>query len=49
MILVVADFVHVPAEVVHREVNPSPAEGTVVLMRVGTNGPPVVNVDGPDG
>jgi uncharacterized RmlC-like cupin family protein len=41
------DFVHVPAEVVHREVNPSEVEGAVILVRVGS-GPPVINVDGPD-
>jgi uncharacterized RmlC-like cupin family protein len=40
------DFVHVPAETVHREVNPADTPGAVVLMRIG-NGPPVVNVDGP--
>lgn len=42
------DFVHVPGGVIHREMNPSQSEGAVVLMRVGTSGPPVVNVDGPD-
>ena len=41
------DFVHVPGNVVHREVNPSHEEGAVILIRVGS-GPPVVNVDGPD-
>jgi len=41
-------FVHVPAGVVHREVNSSTEEGSVVLVRVGS-GPPVVNVAGPDG
>jgi len=40
-------FVHVPAGVVHREVN-STEEGSVVLVRVGS-GPPVVNVAGPGG
>lgn len=40
------DFVHVPAGVVHREVNPAEEEGSVVLVRVGS-GPPVINVDGP--
>jgi uncharacterized RmlC-like cupin family protein len=40
------DFVHVGKGVVHREQNPSPEEGAVVLVRVGT-GPPVVNVEGP--
>lgn len=40
------DFVHVPAGLVHREVNPADEEGSIVLVRVGT-GPPVINVDGP--
>lgn len=40
------DFVHVPAGVVHREVNPAGEEGSLILVRVGS-GPPVVNVDGP--
>lgn len=40
------DFVHVPKQLVHREVNPSDEPGAVVLIRVGS-GPPVVNLDGP--
>ena len=40
------DFVHVPAGLVHREVNPTDDTGVVLLVRVGS-GPPVVNVDGP--
>jgi uncharacterized RmlC-like cupin family protein len=40
------DFVHVPAQTVHRESNPSSERAEVVLMRRGT-GPVVVNVDGP--
>lgn len=40
------DFVHVPQQVIHREVNPADREGSVILVRVGS-GPPVVNVDGP--
>lgn len=40
------DFIHVPPQVIHREVNPADSEGSVILMRVGS-GPPVVNVDGP--
>ncbi|MFP3883137.1 MAG: cupin domain-containing protein [Actinomycetota bacterium] len=40
------DFVHVPAGVIHREVNPTKEEGSLVLVRVGS-GPPVINVDGP--
>lgn len=42
------DFVHVPAGVVHREVNPTGEEGSLVLVRMGS-GPPVINVDGPRG
>jgi uncharacterized RmlC-like cupin family protein len=41
------DFVHVPRGVVHRERNPAPQEGVVILFRVGT-GPAVINVEGPD-
>lgn len=42
------DFFHVPARMVHRDVNPSDTEGQVgVLCMVGT-GPPVVNVAGPE-
>lgn len=40
------DFVHIPADVVHREGNPSDATATIVLVRRGT-GPVVINVDGP--
>lgn len=40
------DFIHVPKQVVHREVNPSEEEGSVILVRVGS-GPPVINVEGP--
>ena len=41
------DFVHVPGGLIHREVNPSSEAGSVILFRVG-DGPPVVNVDGPE-
>lgn len=41
------DFVHVPRHVVHRESNPSSAEGVLIGVRVG-HGPPVLNVDGPE-
>jgi uncharacterized RmlC-like cupin family protein len=40
------DFVHVPRQVVHREVNTADEEGAIILVRVGS-GRPVVNVDGP--
>lgn len=41
------DFVHVPKNLIHRERNPDEREGAVILVRVG-NGPPVINVDGPE-
>lgn len=40
------DFVHVPAGLIHREVNPTDDTGILLLVRVGA-GQPVVNVDGP--
>ncbi|HZD22332.1 MAG TPA: cupin domain-containing protein [Acidimicrobiia bacterium] len=42
------DFVHVPKGLIHREVNSAAEEGAVVLFRMGS-GPPVINVDGPEG
>lgn len=41
------DFVEVPPGLVHREMNPSDEEQTLVVVRMG-HGPPLVNVDGPD-
>jgi uncharacterized RmlC-like cupin family protein len=41
------DFVHVPAGVVHREVNPGDVVSRAVIARAG-EGVPTVNVDGPD-
>jgi len=41
------DFVHVPAAVVHREVNPGDVVSRAVIARAG-EGVPTVNVDGPD-
>jgi uncharacterized RmlC-like cupin family protein len=41
------DFIHVPANVVHRESNPSQQRATAVISRAGV-GVPTVNVDGPD-
>jgi uncharacterized RmlC-like cupin family protein len=41
------DFLHVPAQAVHRESNPTDGESQIVVFRSGT-GPVVVNVDGPD-
>jgi uncharacterized RmlC-like cupin family protein len=40
-------FFHVPAGIVHRDVNPLDVPQEIVLSFVGT-GPLVVNVDGPD-
>jgi uncharacterized RmlC-like cupin family protein len=40
-------FVHVPSHVVHRESNPTAEVSTVIIARAG-NGPPTVNVDGPE-
>lgn len=40
------DFVHVPKNLVHREMNSSSEEARIVLVRVG-HGPPVVNVEEP--
>ena len=42
------DFVHVPAGVVHRELNPGDVVCQVVIARAGSGGVPTVNVDGPD-
>ena len=41
------DFLHVPAQVVHRESNPGDVESTAVIARSGA-GAPTVNVDGPE-
>ena len=40
-------FFHVPAGLVHRDVNPLDSPQEIVMTVVG-NGPLVVNVDGPD-
>jgi uncharacterized RmlC-like cupin family protein len=40
------DFVHVPARLVHREINPGSTPNLLVLFRTGT-GPTVVPVDSP--
>lgn len=41
------DFVHVPAQVVHRESNPTDSPATAIIARGGV-GVPTVNVDAPD-
>jgi uncharacterized RmlC-like cupin family protein len=41
------DFIHVPAEAVHRESNPTDKQSVAVIMRSGT-GEVVVNVDCPE-
>ena len=38
---------HVPARLIHRDVNPDDAPQEIVLVVVG-EGPLVVNVDGPE-
>ncbi len=42
------DFCHIPPGIVHRESNPSDQETHAVVVRAG-DGPPTVNVDGPEG
>jgi len=42
------DFFHVPARAVHRDVNPSKAEGQEVILFLRGAGPMVVNVEDPD-
>lgn len=42
------DFLHVPAHTVHRELNPGDDTSTAVIARAGADGPPTVNVGGPD-
>lgn len=41
------DFVHIPGQMIHRESVP-PDGGAGVVVRVGGEGPTVINVDGPD-
>ena len=41
------DFFHIPAGLVHRDVNPSPNEIAVVVNVSVGSGPAVVNVSGP--
>ena len=41
------EFLHVPAHTVHRESNPGDDRSTAVIARAG-QGPPTINVDGPD-
>ena len=43
------DFLRVPPHTVHRESNPGAGRSTAVIGRAkGGDGPPTVNVDGPD-
>ncbi len=42
------DFFHVPARLVHRDINPSPSEGQEVILFFRGKGPMVVNVEGSD-
>jgi uncharacterized RmlC-like cupin family protein len=41
------DFVFVGKGIVHRESNPSPEQGTILVVRAG-QGEPVIDVDGPE-
>jgi quercetin dioxygenase-like cupin family protein len=41
-------FFHVPAQTVHREINPSADEGGEVILFVHGSGPMVQNLEGPD-
>ena len=41
------DFFHIPAGLVHRDVNPSPSEIAVVVNVSVGSGPAVVNLSGP--
>ena len=41
------DFFHVPRGLVHRDVNPDPAHGVVVVSILVGSGVPVVNVESP--
>lgn len=42
------DFFHVPALLVHRDVNPSDTEGQKTVLFLHGSGQMVVNVDGPE-
>jgi quercetin dioxygenase-like cupin family protein len=42
------DFFHVPAQLVHRDINPSTSEGHEGILFLSGSGPMVVNVDGPE-
>lgn len=42
------DFFHVPAHLVHRDVNPSSDEGQELILFLRGTGQPVINVDGPE-
>lgn len=42
-------FVHVPAGLVHRDINPDSNEDHRVMLVFAGTGPLVVNVDGPEG
>jgi uncharacterized RmlC-like cupin family protein len=41
------EFLHVPSETIHREVNPGDVPVRALIVRIG-GGEPVVNVGGPD-
>lgn len=41
------DFLHVPPNTIHRELNPTSSPARAIIVRIG-EGEPVVNVPGPD-
>ncbi len=43
------DFLVIPEGLVHREITASDEPAEMVVFRSGGDGPPTVNVDGPDG
>jgi uncharacterized RmlC-like cupin family protein len=40
------EFLHVPPNTIHREINPDPTPARAIIIRIG-EGEPVVNVSGP--
>ena len=42
------DFFHVPPRLIHRDVNPNQDEAAVIVNITVGEGPPLINVDGPN-
>lgn len=42
------DFFHIPPHLIHRDVNPSGEDDSIIVNVLAGPGPFVVNVDGPD-